>query len=280
MGKHYIPRYYLKSFLNKERKSIIVYKTDGTHFELNSLDNIAQEKEMYSDETELFLTNQIEQPANSILDKLRAKAYLDEEEKLTFSTYMFNIYSRTPDSLEEYKDSAPEYLDELEKKEISNLEQLMRNSGADLNLLIKRKDQLKEVIQDLKKNPPKEAWENSLNPSHSNKSANVMSKMNWVLFYEDVDCFVTCDRPVFHFKEIGLVNKKSEFSFPLSPRLTLWGTWRTDIDNYLVKANNSIIKNFNNRTLSRVYRHAFFSKRRDWIPKIINKKNYSFSQLL
>ena len=277
MGKHYIPKYYLKSFLDEKRNTIFVYNTDGSRFELNSLDNIAQEKEMYSEETELFLTNEIEQPANFLLDKLREKASLSNEEKYIFSTYMYNIYSRTPDSYEGYKESAPEFLDMLKKEEMSKLERMIGLNGANKEIIDRRKGELNDVIEELKKNPPKEAWENSLSPIHSNKSAKAMSEMNWVLFYEDIDCFVTCDRPLFHFKEIGLVNKFSEFSFPLSPRLALWGSWRTDINQYQIRANNSIIKNLNNRTLSRVFRHAFFPKEKNWVSKVMKKDNFKFS---
>lgn len=274
MGKHYTPREYLRGFTKKENPNQIwAYNNDGNCFEV-SIEKIAQENDMYSDDTEAFLTQEVENPANILLNKLREKELLERNERNIFSKYMYNLISRTPDSYSDYIENASGLIEELRVDEVEEINKIIDQNEGDIEALEKVKNGINKILDEFKENPPKEIWENSINPNLSERTVPALSKMTWIFFYEEYDCFVTCDRPLFYFKSLGIGNKNSEITFPISSRIVLWGSWRSDLKEGFYKAKIEVIKTINYRTLSNVYRHAFFCSKKDWISKAIQRKDF------
>ncbi|MCR9133839.1 MAG: DUF4238 domain-containing protein [bacterium] len=278
MGRHYIPREYLRGFQIPNESKVYAYDKTGNSFPV-SIEKIAQETSMYSDETEEFLNNDIEQPANKLLKRLRCSRILDTDEKYIFSKYMYNLHVRTPDSYQEFIDSTPEFIEKIRSENLTLIDSMIENSKSKSEVLKNRRSEINSILDSFKKNPPKIAWENSLDPEISNKSAKAMSQMTWVLFYENYDCFLTCDKPLFYFKGLGIANNYSEFSFPISSRIVLWGSWRTDFNDTIIRANNKVVRNLNNRTLSNVYRHAFMANQKPWVTKVIRKEKIDLQMI-
>ena len=112
------------------------------------------------------------------------------------------------------------------------------------------------------------------------QSPRLLSQMTWRFFTcEKPNAFLTNDNPVFIFKHIGIGNKYSELTFPISSYITLWATWRY-IDEGYFPANNHVIKEINRRTASEATRFIYFSKNRDWVVTLANKKEHPLSFII
>jgi len=71
MGHHYIPQYYLKGFTSSDDDMIWVYEKGGSLKYRANVKIIAQKPNYYSPEVERYLANNIEDPANSVIKKIR-----------------------------------------------------------------------------------------------------------------------------------------------------------------------------------------------------------------
>jgi hypothetical protein len=71
MGDHYIPKYYLKGFADISRPDFIWAFRNGNQPFLTAIRKIAQEDDFYSREVELYLANDLEDPANKVIGKVQ-----------------------------------------------------------------------------------------------------------------------------------------------------------------------------------------------------------------
>jgi len=83
---------------------------------------------------------------------------------------------------------------------------------------------------------------------------------------------LTSDNPFFFFESLGVGRPESEVSFPISSDVALWATWRTDLKEGFVPAKDSLIREFNRRTVSIAKRHLFYSRNEKWVVSLANKK--------
>jgi len=106
------------------------------------------------------------------------------------------------------------------------------------------------------------------------KAPGLLSQMTWRFFIcGEPNAFLTNDNPVFIFKHLGIGKEYSELTFPISNYITLWATWRP-IDEGYFHANNQVVKEINRRTASIATRFIYFSKKRDWVITLVNKKEH------
>jgi len=103
---HYIPRKYLKGFCNPDGK-IYCFELANKKTICTSLQNVAHEKGLYSDDVERELARKIEEPANYLLDKLRNQQMIDPIDKPVLARYMIILMIRTPDAWNRAKKTIP-----------------------------------------------------------------------------------------------------------------------------------------------------------------------------
>lgn len=279
MGKHYIPKYYLRGFLKSGNNNLWAYNRDGTNFEV-ALDNIAQETEMYSDETEKYLTENIENPANQVLDKVRSKEKIDFSDKLKLARYLIVLYQRTPSSYNNFIESTPDFMEDVRKEELQKIKNQIKKDPENESTYRRLIEKIDTIVDDFIENPPKVAWESSIKPEMLKKSTSGLLSMNWqFLFSDNPYAFLTSDDPFFYFKQLGIANPKAEVIFPISSSITLWATWRKDLKSDYIKVTNAARKEINYRLSSQFSRHLFYSLDKDWVKGLAQKKQYSFSFL-
>lgn len=68
MKNHYVPQYYLSGFSNPSGK-IWVYEKGTHNVFCAGIKRIANETGYYTDDWEIYLSNQIENPANKVIKK-------------------------------------------------------------------------------------------------------------------------------------------------------------------------------------------------------------------
>ena len=69
--------------------------------------NLANITNFYSQETEQYLANDIEGPANAVLDKIRDRHLINDDDKNAFAEYMAVMWKRVPRAKEDLKKMAP-----------------------------------------------------------------------------------------------------------------------------------------------------------------------------
>ncbi|MEJ2745700.1 MAG: DUF4238 domain-containing protein, partial [bacterium] len=107
MGNHYIPQYYLKGFCLNSDGRIWVYDKKGHRKFCTNVASVANICNFYPGELERHLAEEVENPANNVLDKIRNRETLNKEDKNVFSTYIAVMWKRVPASLEQLKRRAP-----------------------------------------------------------------------------------------------------------------------------------------------------------------------------
>ena len=275
MGKHYIPRYYLSGFTQKSKPPLIlVYEKGSSQVFATQIKNVGHETYYFPDNFEIYLANEIEAPANIVLKKIRKRKKITAKDKVTLSNYMIVLWKRVPESKERLREKAPEISDKIKKRLFKKIEDFKIKNPSKANLLEKRRLEAQDILEKFKDSPPEETWRSVIRPDMTPQAPRLLSQMTWRFFIcEEPNAFLTNDNPVFFFKHIGIGKKYSELTFPISNYITLWATWRP-IDEGYFHANNQVVKEINRRTASIATRFIYFSKKRDWVITLANKKKH------
>jgi hypothetical protein len=274
MGKHYIPKYYLKGFSTPEDKNkIVAYDCNAEKCYRTNIINVAQEKDFYPNSIEKYLSEQIEEPANDILNKINKREKLSNNDKEILTDYLVVIIKRVPSFIDLTKSKFPDaarnivnqtkakYADLFHKNQISNQE---------LHEINKKIENLGENYLDDDQNLLN-IWLDNITPETTNLIRNEILTKKWVFYIQNKGLyFLTNDNPFFFFREIGL--KNSEFSFPITKDITLWATHTEENLIPYAEPRTQIIKEFNRRTISNALNYIYSPKEVDWIIKLINRK--------
>lgn len=275
MGKHYIPQYYLSGFTQNSKPPLIwVYKKGSSKVFATKIKNVAHETDYFPDNFETYLANDIEAPANYVLRKIRERKRITAKDKIALSNYMAVLWKRVPEGKKRLEERAPKVSDGIRKKLFEEIEELKIKNPSKANLLEKRRLKVEDILEKLKDDFPEEIWRSVIPPEMTPRMSKALSQMTWRFFVcEEPNAFLTSDNPVFIFKHIGIGNKDSELTFPISSYITLQAIWRL-IDEGYFPANNQVVKEINRRTASIATRYIYFSKKRDWVITLANKKEH------
>lgn len=287
MGHHYVPRYYLGGFANLSG-NVWVYEKGTRNVFCSSTRRIANETRFYSEEIEKYLANQIEHPANRVLEKIRAgRSIITSTEKLELSKYIVVMFKRVPKGKERIRDKSPELLNE-KVAEIDQLIETLITKHPDKAHLLNRKDEIQEIRNELENNPDfvddivRDAWLSVIPSDATPRSTEVLHKMTWQ-FYVTVgeSVFITSDNPAFFFSSIGISNQQSEVSFPISNDICLLASWRKDkADRTYIRAKENFVHQINRRSANNATRHLYHSDKVDWVKKLATKKSHSIRKLI
>jgi len=274
MGKHYIPKYYLKGFSTPENENrIVTYQVNPEKFFTTNLINIGQETNFYSDEKEKYLAEEIEEPANEVLRKIKQRKKLTYEDKEIFSSYLLAILKRVPSFINFIKSKLPDAIEETKQKaedrykQFLKLNQIDEKDAKEIFLAIENFDALNNFNEEI----TKEIWLDFINPEKTPLVLNEIKLKKWVFFINKTDQYlITSDNPFYFDKQIGLRN--SEFSFPITKDIALVAV---DSENLLPNYANprrQIIKELNRRTIANSHNYVYSPKEEDWIITIIRKR--------
>lgn len=272
MGDHYVPRYYLKGFSNREGKQIWVYDKQERRRFLTQVKSIANVTGFYSPEVEQYLANTIEVPANRVIRKIRDRGQITEYDKGILAEYMAVMMKRVPRGKERLRERAPSVAKKLSQEIHERLAIVASIQPEKATLIQKRKSEIQEILDEYSKDPPKEIWLDNIPPERSPRIVAALTGMTWrFLTFDDKPVFLTSDNPVFYFTSIGIGKPESEVTFPISSYIILWATWRTDLPEGYITANNQAVKEMNRRTVNNALRYVFHRKDERWILPFVTK---------
>jgi len=281
MGHHYLPQYYLKGFTETADNMLWAYeKGTGKKFktQIKSLANIT---DFYSEETEQYLANDIEGPANAVLDKIRGQHLINDDDKNIFAEYMAVIWKRVPRAKEDLKKMAPRLADGIAKKLSGDLDHIIGKNPQKAELMEKRRREIDDILSIYAVDPPREIWLENIPPERTPRIVGAIKAMNWSFWeFNERPVFLTCDNPLFYFRGMGVGKPDSEISFPISNHIVLWATWRADLPRKFIKASTQIVKEFNRRTIDNADRYIFHSRDEDWIVPFIKKKRWKLNRIV
>lgn len=281
MGHHYLPKYYLRGFSHDLGKDIWVYdKKDSREFS-TQVKSIANVCNLYSPELENFLSISVEEPANKVLDKIRTKTQLDEKDKVALSEYITVLWKRVPKGKERLKQRAPEVTHQLRKQYHENLDLIIKQEPEKESLAEKRRVEIDHILDEYSKKPPDDVWHKIIPAESTPQMVSAITTMTWCFFVsEEKPAFLTCDNPVFFFPGMGVGNKDSELSFPITSHISLWATRRTDISEGYIPTNKNVIKEMNRRVAFNTSRYVFHTIKEEWILPFIKKKKWSLTRIV
>lgn len=281
MGDHYIPKYYLKGFTGDTGNLIWTYdRASSTKFRA-SIENVGHEVNFYSPEMEQYLANKVEGPGNKVIEKIRERQPLTDEDKRSLSEYMVVFMKRVPQSIERYKERAPDAAQRVKQKLDNELDSLMLADPSRAPALGKVQQIGRQLLDQFAENPSKDVWLDLLPPDTTPKSIDAICAMTWCcLTYDAKPAFLTCDNPVYFHTGMGLTDERAEVTFPLSSNVALWATWRKDLQEGYFPACMPKVKEFNRRMAHNATRFVFHAIDEYWVLPFVCKGRYKLNRIV
>lgn len=274
MGHHYIPKYYLRGFA--VGPSIWVYDKQAKRHYQTQVKSTANEKGMYSDELEAFFTEQVEQPANRVLDKLRAHQRPDDAERRALALYLAYFWQRVPRGRERALAQIPGAAEEIRAELVRGLDLAAVQMPEKADRAQSVKDQVSAIIERHKASPSVDIWRESMLLNRSPRMIEAVAGMSWKFAISDALQFLTCDNPVFFYEQEGVGRRQSELSFPISSSLALVASnQRPDVDGTFFHVPPHVVRQVNGRTAHNTQRFAFARNDEPWIMRFLLKEGRS-----
>jgi uncharacterized protein DUF4238 len=210
---HLVPKEYLRGFTTTSNaEQIWVYEKGGRPPYITNIRNTAVETHFYSipddagemDTTlETQLNQDVEIPANPIIAKIRAGQPITPDEKLALAGYMSVLLKRGNKTRDRVTRNAPETAEKVATEQNQRIDELIAQdlSRAEQGEIVRKK--VREVIEEYKVNPPKQALLAPVNTS----LGGLLSAMNWqFLTFDRGIPFLTSDSPIIYTEALGLRN--------------------------------------------------------------------------
>jgi hypothetical protein len=279
---HYVPKYYLKGFADSSNSSLIwVYEKGKNIPSQIPIKTTAGEKDPWPENIENYLTKEIENPANDVLDKIRKRLPITKEEKKLLSVYIIVMLKRVPRGLQRAKEDAPKIMEAVFNDTQLTIERFIKERPEKKELLQKHLAELPVIKSKWEKEFPRETWYKNFTPDTSPQVKGVLSSMTWIfLKSENKNAFITSDNPVFFFEGIGMGKPESQVIFPISRKIVLFASWQQNRKEGYFRIKESAIKEINKRIASAATRYVFYSKNDTGIVALVNKKGYEFKKLV
>jgi hypothetical protein len=244
-----------------------------------NIKNVAQEIGFYSLDVERFLAEKIESPSTPVLAAIRNRQPITLEDRRILVRYMIVMIIRVPLSkeirIEWLKQNTDPYLDNLGKE----IERLYESHPDKRDILARRSRELTELRREGRPNP-EEIWHAAMSPEGYPRISWALENMKWQFMTRREDTFLASDNPFFFFRELGLGRKNSEFYFPISAQVSLWGSWQSQGVEGYNRATDGFVHEMNRRIAQTATKYVFFSKRTDSLVKFVNKPNHRLRYLV
>lgn len=254
--QHYIPQFYLKKFVQKTdnpkiEPSLWVHKNgvskkkspSNTGFEsyFYAIDGEDLDKNHVED-----LLSTIESDTKPVLDRMLSLGIhsITEHERYIFARFLSFMFSRTP-KMRELNNIA------LSRVIKDYAFQKMNRDGIPLRFKNLSKDSVIELLNEHWTLPKDALIGMGLYGSVNNLPE--FNDRNWCLFHTNDSHFITSDHPVVLINKYvdndkalpGIVMRNTDFMFPLSPRVCLYGSYdnvvNQSVSSAKVKEINSLI---------------------------------------
>jgi hypothetical protein len=227
VGDHYTPRKYLRGFCETAKAGHIwTYDRLRKKRFKTAVENVAQENGFYHPDDEKALNEYVEIPANPILDKLRAGALVGEEDRQPLAVYIATLIYRVPHARAVALEHAPKALRETADEVYEVIVRAGAAGALRPEMVVRRLREVDDFVAKCRDGYPDQVMERVRSPWPAEMVVDAILGMHWrILTSTGPSYFLTSDNPAFFFHSKGLANSESEFSFPISTRQLLHGSW-------------------------------------------------------
>ncbi len=275
MGLHYVPRKYLAGFCEPGSDRMLwQYDKQRDSFARVSLSTAANEADFYPAEVEVQLANDVEAPANVVIEKLRAGQAVTSKERADLAFYIATMLKRVPASRKKGMELLPSVLEETVRETKELIIRMGQQGLIDPALQARRLAEAEAAAKKFSKQPPPETLERVNSPWPSEQMIASVYFMSWrLLTTVGPSYFMTSDNPVFFFTCYGLQGEQAELVFPISSDLALHGCWQPLRlkEKQLLKAPQQFVKEFNRRIANAATRFIFYRQNAEWIRTVSQK---------
>lgn len=249
MLNHYIPQYYLAAFSSPDNPRQ-VWQHDlalGKSLCAN-VKALAAIRELYSDNIEKWLNDELEKPANPLLDKIRKRHKLTDDEKPIFVRYLWSLMHRVPSGLAQYDERAAQILPDVIAATREILCKRHEIGTTDDPQFANEIAQLEAARIKYEAEIPEEIRKQTLGMYQAPKTQNALLKQRWLYLEAPRGRgFITSDNPVCFNTAIGLGDPQSELAFPISSSICLYLKWDDFSRDRINKVTPDVVDKINNR---------------------------------
>jgi hypothetical protein len=146
MGNHYVPQYYLRGFCRDPDQRIWVYDKQQARRFRTHVRKVANVCGLYPPELEKYLSEEIEGPANHVLEKARNREALTPADKVRLSSYIAVMWKRVPAGKSRLKERAPELAEDLRETLHRELDAAVAKDPSKEDLAQRRKGETDEIL--------------------------------------------------------------------------------------------------------------------------------------
>lgn len=266
MGDHYLPQHYLKAFAKNGR--FWVHDLTESRTRRGQPKSEANVKGLWPADIETHLANNIESPAQEILDRIRILGAIDESEKVTLATYFINMWKRVPASKERTAAHIPKLALEHKQAYLSQIDGYAADGSLSTNEADKVKQNISNIISSIVAGPPDYYWHHQIRDGASPRMIAGLLSMDWTFMVSGTEPFLTCDDPLFYFTEIGIAHPNSELSIPLSSSITLVAHRQGIQRSQFKDARSNTVIQLNRRTAFNAKRFLYSEHHVPWALKL------------
>lgn len=272
MGKHYVPKFYLRGFAPADRFSIFD-KIDQRWF-YSQPKSVAHEVDLWPDELETFVTESIEEPAKDVIDRLRNKLSVTEPDRYVLARYIAFLWKRVPAGRDRVRGHTPLVAETVRKELNVELDEMAREDKTLVSLVERRRAEINAYIEQIKLEKPTALWHGSLKVESSLNVGEGIAGMTWQVLHTVEPRYLTSDNPVFFFQNDGVGNVTSELTLPLSSTATLIGIRHSRELPLHGMAKEPLVREINRRTVSNATRYIFSERVEPWMNTFLLKSDH------
>jgi len=276
MGTHYVPKFYLRGFAKSDR--FAVFDKEARRWFHTQPKSVANEVGLWPDELETFVTESIEEPAKDVIDRLRNKGPISEDERHRLARYITFLWKRVPAGRERVRESTPTVADQIKYELDTALDNLVRIDGTATELVEKRRAEIASYIDKIKLERPTSLWHGSLTVESGLDAGRGGAAMKWMILHTSGPRYFASDNPVFFFKSDGVGNVTSELTLPLSSSASLVGIHTTSSLPLHCQASDRHVREVNRRTASNASRYIFTEQVEPWMKDFLLKSSHELTR--
>jgi hypothetical protein len=270
-GKPYNPGH--KSHHNPRRRPISRVGVERDHYAFRKSDGTV-DFDTYEDELE-----KQEKPSNSVLEKLRRREMITEQEKMVFASYVYLMYKRVPKRKERFTKNWPRVFQSVS----SGMTQWLRfeeaitdeADSARLARISELRSELGREMEYYRGHTPidTEIPLKSLVTKSPLGIPGILSVMTWQFFIAPKGHgFLTSDNPVFY---PGLDKPYAEVSFPISKDIALVIS-RYEIEQGFFVTTPEVVNEINRRTVSGAQYEVYHSSAEKWVLNLMTESREGY----
>jgi hypothetical protein len=282
MGKHWVPRKYLAGFASSsEATHIWMYDKKNGSWHHPAISKAVQDPDYFDPETESELATSVEAPAHRVLEKVRKRESISEDEREALAVYIGVMVMRVPRA----RRRASELVEPSLREVLEKIREQMRSevsSPEDESLFEDRLKTLERIGRTYADDPPPEVVAKIRSPWPSDEMLGAVRDMAWrFVSTEGPSYFLTSDNPAYFFEGLGLGTPRAELTFPLSSELALLGSWQGQKRSTTsLVAKHALVKEVNRRVASGAERFVFYRGRERWVETITQRSNPYLSRIV